>query len=74
MLANLGCPYILVNSILPFRRLSEAFPNREDILTLASVPVPLLDSTTQVCWKSDNPSPPDTTANSIPCNTQQAGE
>src|SRR5918998_5382697 len=36
------------------------FPNREDILTLASVPVPLLDSTTQVCWKSDNLSPPDT--------------
>jgi hypothetical protein len=30
-------------------------------LTLASVPVPLLDSTTQVCWKSDNPSLPDTT-------------
>src|SRR5215213_7498465 len=37
------------------------FPNREDTLTLASIPVPLLDSTTQVCWKSDNPSPPDTT-------------
>ena len=30
-------------------------------MTLAFVPVPLLDSTTQVCWKSDNPSPPDTT-------------
>jgi hypothetical protein len=41
--------------------LPEAFPNREDTLTLASVPVPLLDSTTQVCWKSDNPSAPDTT-------------
>ena len=25
MLANLGCPYIPVNSILPFRRLPEAF-------------------------------------------------
>ena len=37
-------------------------------MTLASVPVPLLDSTTQVCWKSDNPSPPDTIL--IPPGTQ----
>jgi hypothetical protein len=30
--------------------------------------VPLLDSTTQVCWKSDNPSAPDTIL--IPPGTQ----